>query len=243
METKGSVAIVTGASSGIGAATARALSAAGAKVILLARREDRINNLAGELKGAVAIRCDVTVRDQVDRAIEETLKAHGRIDILINCAGQALNAAIEEIEADDFRDIFELNVLAPLVMMQHVIPVMREQGAGSIVNVSSGIWFHPLAESAAYAASKAALSTVSGVARIELEDANIAVSVMYPFITETEMVASIKAGSESARKMEAPHEADRQQPEQVADKILELVRSGEKQADLVPKKYGGTFEG
>ncbi len=86
---------------------------------------------------------------QVDRAVKETLKAYGRIDILINCAGQVLNAAIEKIEADDFRDIFELNVLAPLVMMQHVIPAMREQGAGSIVNVSSGIWFHPLAESAA----------------------------------------------------------------------------------------------
>lgn len=142
-----------------------------------------------------------------------------------------------------FRDIFELNVLAPLVMMQNVIPAMRKQGAGSIVTVSSGIWFHPLAESAAYSATKAALSTISGVARIGLEEANIAVSLMYPLVTETELVASIKAGSESAKKMEAPHEADRQKPEQVADRIVELVRSGEKQADLVPKKYGGTFEG
>ncbi|GAN67551.1 SDR family oxidoreductase [Acetobacter orleanensis] len=243
MKIPGSVAIVTGASSGIGAATARALSAAGAKVILLARREERIKKLAEELSDAVAIRCDVTDRDQVDHAIQETLKIHGRIDILINNAGQALQAPIEQINIDDFRDIFELNVLAPLVMMQHALPAMHKQGAGSIVNVSSGIWFHPLAESAAYSATKAALSTISGVARIELEKANIAVSVIYPFITETELVASIKAGAESAKKLEAPIAAERQRPEQVAEKILELVRSGEKQADLVPVQYGGTYEG
>lgn len=127
--------------------------------------------------------------------------------------------------------------------MQHVLPAMHKQGAGSIVNVSSGIWFHPLAESAAYSATKAALSTISGVARVELEKTNIAVSVIYPFITETELVASIKAGSESAKKLEAPISAERQHPEQVAEKILELVRSGEKQADLVPVQYGGTYEG
>ncbi|MBF0877197.1 SDR family oxidoreductase [Gluconobacter cerevisiae] len=243
MRISGSIAIVTGASSGIGAATARLLSAAGAKVILLARREERIKKLAGELNDAVAIRCDVTALDQVAQAIKETIKIHGRIDILINNAGQALQAPIEQINIDDFRDIFELNVLAPLVIMQHVLPAMHKQGAGSIVNVSSGIWFHPLAESAAYSATKAALSTISGVARVELEKNNIAVSVIYPFITETELVASIKAGSESAKKLEAPISAERQHPEQVAEKILELVRSGEKQADLVPVQYGGTYEG
>lgn len=114
MRISGSIAIVTGASSGIGAATARLLSVAGAKVILLARREERIKKLAGELNDAVAIRCDVTDRDQVAQAVKETLKIHGRIDILINNAGQALQAPIEQINIDDFRDIFELNVLAPL---------------------------------------------------------------------------------------------------------------------------------
>jgi len=195
------------------------------------------------LNEAFAIRCDVTDGNQVDRALGETLKIHGRIDILINNAGQALQAPIDRIDANDFRDIFELNMLAPLVMMQRVVPAMREQGAGSIVNVSSGIWFHPLAESGAYSATKTALSTLSAVARIKLEEAKIAVSVMYPFITETELVVSIKAGKESAERMEAPIEAERQRPEQVAEIILELVRSGEKQGDLVPVKYGGTYDG
>ncbi|SKA29331.1 SDR family oxidoreductase [Consotaella salsifontis] len=243
MEINRSIAIVTGASSGIGAATARALSAAGAKVVLLARRKDRIEKLADELKDAIALPCDVTDREQVDHAVEETLRVHGRIDILVNNAGQALQASIENIDVDDFRDIFELNVLAPLVMMQKVIPTMRRQRAGSIVNVSSGIWFRPLPESGAYSATKAALSTLTGVAQVELAEANIAVSLMYPFITKTELVASIKAGRESAERMEAPIDAERQRPEQVADKILELIKSGEKQGDLVPVKYGGTYQG
>ncbi len=243
MELKGSVAIVTGASSGIGATTARALSAAGAKVVLLARREDRMRKLAEELNDAVAIRCDVTDEGQVDQAVKQTLEALGRIDILVNNAGQGLHSPIEEIKPNDFRDILELNVVAPLVVMQHVLPAMRKQGEGRIVNVSSGIWFHPLAESGAYAATKAALSTLAGVARVELEEANIKVSVMYPFITETELVDSIKAGKNSARKAEAPIADERQSPELVATKILELIRSGEERADLVPVKYGGSYEG
>ncbi len=114
MELKGSVAIVTGASSGIGAATARALSAAGAKVVLLARREDRIRKLAEELNDAVAIRCDVTDKGQVDQAVKKTLETLGRIDILVNNAGQGLHSPIEEIKPNDFRDVLELNVVAHL---------------------------------------------------------------------------------------------------------------------------------
>lgn len=243
MYINGSVAIVTGASSGIGAATARALAAEGAKVVLLARRLDRIEKLAADLGDAIAIKCDVTSKDQVQSAVAEALKAYGRIDIVVNNAGQALQASIEEINPDDFRDIFELNVVAPLVMMQTVIPTMRSQGAGSFVNISSGIWFHPISESGAYSATKAAISTLTGVARLDLAETNIAVSLMYPFITETELVDSIKAGRESAERIEAPIASERQSPELVASKILELIRTGEKQGDLVPKKYGGSYEG
>lgn len=243
MKINGSIAIITGASSGIGAATARVLSNAGAKVVLLARRVDRIEALARELGDALAVRCDVTDAAQVKHAIEKTIATFGRIDILINNAGQALQAPIDEIVPDDLRDILELNVVAPLVMMQHVLPAMRKEGAGSVVNVSSGIWFSALPETGAYAATKAALSILSDVARLDLEGENIVVSVIYPFITETELVDSIKAGKEAARKIEGPIEKERQQPKQVADKILELIVSGDKQADLVPVQYGGSYKG
>ena len=243
MEIKGAVVFVTGASSGIGAAFARAAAHAGAKVVLVARREDKVRQIAKELGNAIAVRCDVTDAEQVKAAVRKAIDAFGRIDVLVNSAGQGLQAPIDGIKPGDFRDILELNVMAPLVTMQAVIPFMRKQGSGSIVNISSGIWFRPLPDSGAYSASKAALSTLSGVARVDLADANIAVSTMYPFITATDFVNSIKAGRELAEKLEGPISSQRQQPEQVADKILELIKTGAAQADLVPEQYGGSYKG
>src|SRR5664279_1398322 len=192
MDINGAVVLVTGASSGIGAATARAASRAGAQVVLVARREDRIRQLASELGEAVPVRCDVTDAGQVDAAVRAATDAFGRIDVLCNIAGQGLHAPLEEIDPDDFRAVLELNLVAPLVTMQAVLPIMRKQGSGSIVNVSSGITFSALPGSAAYGASKAGLSKLSAVARAELADAGIAVSTMYPFVTDTEFIESLR---------------------------------------------------
>ena len=103
MEINGAVVLVTGASSGIGAATARAASQAGARVVLAARREERIAQLAGELSDAVPVRCDVTDPGQVAAAVRTAMDAFGRIDVLVNNAGQGLHAPLEQIDADDFR--------------------------------------------------------------------------------------------------------------------------------------------
>lgn len=243
MKIDGSVIIVTGASSGIGAATARAVSKAGGKVALLARRKDRLDALADELGDALAIECDVTKPADVSAAVDAVLEHFGRIDVLVNNAGQGLQGSIEEIEIQDFRELLDLNLLAPLSTMQSVIPTMRKQGGGSIVNVSSGIIFTPLPNTAAYNSSKQALSTMSTVARGELADEGIAVSIMYPFITNSEFIDSLKAGKESAKEMESGVTTTSHSPEMVADKILELIRSGDERADLVPTKFGGTFEG
>ena len=186
MDINGAVVLVTGASSGIGAATARAASQAGGRVVLAARREDRIRQLADELGEAVPVRCDVTDAGQVEKAVTTATDAFGRIDVLCNVAGQGLHAPLEQIDPDDFRAVLDLNLVAPLVTMQAVIPIMREQGAGSIVNVSSGITFSALPGSAAYGASKAGLNKLSAVARAEFAAAGVVVSTMYPFITDTE---------------------------------------------------------
>ena len=139
MEIKDAVVIVTGASSGIGEATARAAALSGARVVLLARRKDRIEALAREIGNeALAVVCDVTHPEQVKQAVHAAAQKYGRIDVLVNNAGQGLHATIEEIGIEDFKDVLDLNCVAPLVMMQAVIPHMRRQGAGSIVNVSSG---------------------------------------------------------------------------------------------------------
>jgi NADP-dependent 3-hydroxy acid dehydrogenase YdfG len=242
MDISGAVVLVTGASSGIGAATARAASRAGARVVLIARREDRIRELAKDLGDAVAVRCDVTDAGQVDAAVRAAMDAFGRIDVLCNVAGQGLHAPLEQIAPDDFRAVLELNLVAPLVTMQAVLPVMRKQGAGSIVNVSSGITFSALPGSAGYGASKAGLSKLSAVARAELADAGIAVSTMYPFVTDTEFTETLRGDIDSASELESSHAPEPQSPDQVAEVILDLIKTGAEQADLVPEGFGGTYQ-
>ena len=243
MDIKGKVVFITGASSGIGAATARAASKAGARLVLLARREEKIRQLAVEFGDAIAIRCDVTHDGEVTEAVRLARDTFGRIDVLINNAGQGLQASIEEIDPEDFNAILRLNVVAPLITMRAIIPLMRQQRGGSIVNIGSGVTFSPLPNTGAYSASKAALSMLSSVARVEVADAGIAVSTLYPFITATDFVKSLRAGSEAAAQMEAQFASLSQTPEQVAEKVLYLVKSGVERADLVPEKFGGTFKG
>lgn len=148
MEIRDAVVLVTGASSGIGAATARAASQAGARVVLAARREDRIRELASELGRAVSIRCDVNDDGQVDAAVRAAVDEYGRVDVLCNIAGQGLHAPLSDIDPEDFRAVLDLNLVAPLVTMQAVLPLVRAQGGGCIVNVSSGITFSALPGSA-----------------------------------------------------------------------------------------------
>jgi short-subunit dehydrogenase len=238
MEIQGSVIVITGASSGIGAATARAAAAAGARLVLAARREDRLRLLAAELDGAVVVPCDVTDQAQVTALASAALDAFGRIDVLVNNAGQGLQAEVEQISLDDFRGVLELNLVAPLAVMQAVLPTMRRQGAGSIVNVSSGTTFADVPGTGGYVASKIALERLSAIARNELEGTGVTVSTMIPFATSTEFLGSIRAGRAEAEAMTAGASFDA--PERVADAILELVGSGVPRMDLVPAAYGGS---
>jgi NADP-dependent 3-hydroxy acid dehydrogenase YdfG len=240
MDLNNAVVLVTGASSGIGAATARAASEAGARLVLVARREDRLRRLAAEIGDALAVPCDVTDRNQVEDAVRYAIDEYGQIDVLVNSAGQGLQATIEDLEPDDFRAVLELNLIAPLAMMQAVLPGMREQGSGAIVNVTSGITWFDLPGSAGYSASKAALQKLTSVARTELADANIAASLMFPSITSTEFVASVRGDVAGAEALEAGSGLTPDTPEKVAAAILGLIRSGAAQADLVPVEAGGT---
>lgn len=242
MDITDSVVVITGASSGIGAATARAAASAGARLVLAARREDRLGELAAELADragrAIAVRCDVTDPDQVAALMKTAVDEFGRIDVLVNNAGQGLQAEIEQISLDDFRAVLELNLLAPLSLMQAVLPTMRRQGSGSIINISSGTTFADVPGTGAYVASKIALERLTAIARNELDGTGIVVSTMIPFATSTEFLGSIRAGRADAEAMTAGAEFD--SPEQVADAIIRLIRSGEARMDLVPVAYGGS---
>lgn len=238
MDITGSVIIVTGASSGIGAAVARAASLAGARVVLAARREERITALANELDGAIAVRCDVTDQAQVTALVETALDTFGRIDVLVNNAGQGLQATAENLSLDDFRAVLELNLVAPLAMMQAVLPTMRRQNSGSIINISSGTTFADVPGTGGYVASKIALERLSAIARNELDGTGVSVSTMIPFATDTEFLSAIRAGRSDAEEMTAGAVFDT--PEQVAEAILKLIRSGDARMDLVPAAYGGS---
>ncbi|MGC2297011.1 MAG: SDR family NAD(P)-dependent oxidoreductase [Candidatus Dormiibacterota bacterium] len=120
MDLSGRVMVVTGASSGIGAATARLAHSKGARVVLAARRAERLASLADELPGSLAVPTDVTQKAEVAQLCARAIQAFGSIDILVNNAGQGLHVALTEVEAEDFRAIWELNVLAPLTLMQAV---------------------------------------------------------------------------------------------------------------------------
>ncbi len=224
MEIDGAVAIVTGASSGIGAATARLLAERGARVVLAARRMERIEALAAELPGAVAVRTDVTDPAQIGRMVTRCLELHGRVDILVNNAGQGLHVPLTELRADDLRAVFELNVVAPLTAMQAVLPAMRAQGGGTMVNVSSATSLRLFPGLGGYSATKAALNLLSQVGRIEFANSGVTVSVVYPSVTATEFHQSLRAGSFAgggARRLPADP------PELVAAAIAFAIETGE----------------
>lgn len=240
MDPDKAVMLVSRASSGIGGATARAASRAGARVVLAARREYRIRQLANDLGQAVAVRCDVTDAGQVGAAVRAATDAYGGVDVLCNVAGQGLHAPVQDIDPDDFRAVLDLNLVAPLVTSApHASARWRKHRQRR----SSGITFSTLPGSAAYAASKVGLEKLSAVARAELADAGIAVSTMYPFIIDTEFTESLRGQTELASQLESSHAPTPQSPEQVAKAILDLIGTGDAQADLVPKQFGGSYQG
>jgi short-subunit dehydrogenase len=219
----GMVILITGASSGIGAATARLVAREGGLPVLSARRTDRLEALAQELPNALAVQADVRDSEQVCKLVETTLEHHGRIDVLINNAGQGLHLPLEQVSLEDLVAITELNFYTPLLAMQAVLPVMRSQGGGKIVNISSGTSRMVLPGVGAYAATKSALNMLSLVAREELAADGIIVSVVYPSITNTEFHEKLRAGSVPSGAGDLiPHS-----PEYVAKAIIRALYTGE----------------
>lgn len=224
MNVPGKVFIVTGASSGIGLSTARLLSSHGAKVALLARRTSLINDLAKEIPNSAAFTVDMTDFDAVRKSIRQVFDHFGQIDGLINNAGRSYGAAIEEIQPEAFDEIFHLNVLGPIVAMQAVIPIMRAQKAGAIVNINSGTAFMTVPQFGVYSSSKRALLGFSLTARIELEPDGIVVSEVYPTVTDTNFGVNRMVNAPGGGPSTNYSAGD--SPESVAEIVLTAIQEG-----------------
>ncbi len=189
MEIRDRVVLVTGASSGIGLATVRRFAQAGARLALAAHNRERLEQVAEELRAkgteAQVIFVDLAEIGQAAHAVDETVRQYGRLDILINNAGRGVFGAIADVNLPSVQQIFAINVLAPLEAIKAAIPVMRAQGGGEIINISSVISKRHLPDLAALAATKAALNLIADTARVELAPDNIRLITVFPRPTAT----------------------------------------------------------
>ncbi|WP_437679218.1 SDR family NAD(P)-dependent oxidoreductase [Sorangium sp. So ce131] len=220
MELEGKVIVVTGASSGIGLASARALAREGARVILAARSMDRLSAEAERLRReggtAMAVEMDVTSDASVEAAVASILERFGRIDVVINNAGNGGRLSYwESTDAAFTRAMFEVHLFGMERVTRAVLPAMRAQGSGTVVNIASTVAWVPMPTAAAYCAAKAAVVAFSEALRGELEGRGVRVIVFGPPHTRT------AAGD--AWPLEGPRTFA---PEWVAEELIRTLRRG-----------------
>ena len=197
MELKDKVVVITGASSGIGEATAMRLAADGAKLVLMARREERLQELAQKLMDehqtdSMVLKLDVTDRAAVLEAFEEVKKTYGRIDVLINNAGLMPVSFLDKLKIDEWDRMIDVNLKGLLYCIAGVLPVMKAQQSGHIVNISSVAGRRVGPGFAVYNATKFAVTALSEAMRMELTPSmNIKVTVIEPGAVATELTQTI----------------------------------------------------
>lgn len=226
MEISGRVAIVTGSSSGIGLATARLLTEKGVKVALVSRSKEKLDEISKGLPESFVVPTDVSKEEEVVKMVDAVKRHFGKIDILVNNAGVGYDSPVEKINIETFQKIIDVDLMGTVVAIRQVIPIMREQGEGSIVNISSGTALMAIPNMAAYSSLKRALVGISLTAREELAKDNIKVSLVYPYITSTNFEKNtFKNDVSEEGSGEIPQKAD--SAEFVAEKILEAITTGE----------------
>lgn len=192
---QGKIVVITGASSGLGEATAEHLASLGASVVLGARRVDRLDALVARLRAAgaqaVAVETDVTHKDHVQRLVDRAVEAHGRVDVMLNNAGLMPNSPLERLRVDDWDRMIDVNIKGVLYGIAAVLPVMQRQRSGHIVNVSSVAGHKVRAGNAVYAATKHAVRALSEGLRQEVKPYGIRTTILSPGAVATELVDSI----------------------------------------------------
>ncbi|MDE1862546.1 MAG: SDR family oxidoreductase [Thaumarchaeota archaeon] len=226
---KGQVAVITGASSGIGYATALSLARAGAKVVAGARRKERLDKLRGEIEGAggecVAVSCDVTKRADCESLIDAAIKKWGRIDILINNAGLMPLSFVKNLKIDEWERMVDVNIKGVLYCTAAAVPHLLAQKSGHIVNISSIAGRVVFPAGSVYCATKYAVRAFGEGLRQELSTRNnIRVTTIEPGVVATELTdtitdKSLEAFVKSVKEMQALKAED------IASSILFAVDS------------------
>ncbi len=229
---KDKIVIVTGASEGIGLEVARLLAAGGAKVVLAARSAEKLKKAAAELAGSVALPADLRKPEDIKSLIAGTMQRFGRIDILVNNAGQGIYGPLEKIDLAAYRRVMDLNVFSVADLIQQVIPIMRKQGGGRIINVSSMVSKNCYPNLSAYASTKYALNALSLTARKELAGDGIVVSVMHPKMTATRFGVNAVGGNPADSRADGQRAPRVDTALEVAEKTVKLIESGEAEANM-----------
>jgi NADP-dependent 3-hydroxy acid dehydrogenase YdfG len=223
----GRVALVTGASSGIGAATAVALGAAGATVVAVARRAERLRGTVGAIEAAggtgIALSGDVAQESVASDAVAQAVGRFGRLDILVNSAGVIQAGNVENADTEEWRRVFEINLLAALYTCHAALGPMRTQGSGDIVNIGSLACRTTSPVYNAYATSKFALNAMTDGLRQEVGPHGIRVSMIAPGPTKTEVAEGISDAGHRDAIRAYTHQPGALEPEDVAAAVVFIV--------------------
>ena len=252
-------AIVTGASSGIGEATARCLAEAGFSVALAARRKDRLDEIVAEIESkggsALSVPTDLSDADQTSALVRKTLARFGRVDLLVNNAGYGPPYALEQLDRQALRHVFDVNLLSAMQLIGELTPIMRAQGGGRVINISSLSRYVGAPFASSYAATKGGMEAMNACMRLELAPWNIQLSVVVPgFVDTPAFDKSREAGlhlrddqSNPYRELMDHLDAFAQQqlesaitPEEVGALIVRIASSREPKARYFAPRSAGT---
>jgi short-subunit dehydrogenase len=198
----GKVVVITGASMGIGEAITKEFVEQGAQVVMLSRDSARLEAARariGHSDQTLAFACDVRHREEIDRVVGLTMHHFQRIDVWVNNVGHGLLDSVATVKMSDLRELFDTNFFGAVDGMQAVIPIMKQQGSGTIVNISSVAGHIPIPFHGAYSATKFAMNAIGKAARIELASAGINVLTVCPGYVKTDFAANAVRGSEPIR--------------------------------------------
>ncbi|QCS44588.1 SDR family oxidoreductase [Natrinema versiforme] len=230
-ELEGQVAIITGASSGIGEATAQSLASRGASVVLAARREGELKELASKIEDedgdALVVPTDVTDDEDIDNLVETTTDEYGRIDILVNNAGLMPLTHIAEAERETLQKTIDVNLTGLITLTHAVIPTMLEQESGHIVNLSSVVGRFLMPNGSHYNASKAGVKMFSDSLRLDVAEGGIRVATIEPGSVATELPESIADEEIKAQIEDLNESLTPLQPDDIARTITFVVTQPE----------------